>query len=338
MSVDLFWINKISYKLDSFKEIKTSRQKLFNCRCPVCGDSKKKTSKKRFFLYEKSGVINVTCKKCGYGRSFYNFMKEIFPDLFEEYKKTLITERFRLNKHKYKEVESVVETEPVKKRVLSEIPGCVSIDELPEDHPCVKYLESRCLIKYKDKFLFSEDFLVTAKGFSYRKVDEGSFPSDSRLIIPFREKDGTIKALQGRSLDKNPSLKYITIKTDESNDKIYGLESLDPSKTVYCIEGPIDSMFLDNCIATCDSNLTKAEADFYIWDNQPRSRDIVKLMKSAIDSGKGVVIWPDMGDSKTDINELIIQGIDKKDIMNMIKERSFKGLRAKLEFVGWKKI
>lgn len=61
--------------------------------------------------------------------------------------------------------------------------------------------------------------------------------------------------VQGRSLIADHRLKYISVKTSDDIDKIYGKYELDTSKTTYCVEGPLDSLFIDNCVATCDANL-----------------------------------------------------------------------------------
>ena len=66
-------------------------------------------------------------------------------------------------------------------------------------------------------------------------------------MIPFRNEEGEIFAYQGRHLGKSSQVYHI--KLDEDVDKIYGLDRADKDKQIYVVEGPIDSMFLDNCIA-----------------------------------------------------------------------------------------
>ena len=61
-------------------------------------------------------------------------------------------------------------------------------------------------------------------------------------------------AVQGRALSQS-DLRYITVRIDEQYPKIYGLDRVDISKPIYVVEGPIDSLFVDNCIAVAGGDL-----------------------------------------------------------------------------------
>ena len=178
---------------------------------------------------------------------------------------------------------------------------------------------------------------MTAESISCDKLSE-RFPSDPRIVIPFYGFEGEVEMIQGRSLDKGAKLRYLTIKADEDIDKVFGKYEIDPEKTVYCTEGPLDSLFVDNCLATCDSSLTKAPADVYIWDNQPRSKEIVALMEKTIDKKHKIVIWPNSPDTKMDINDMIQMGITREELKKVIEMRTFSGLKAKLELTKWRKV
>jgi len=60
-------------------------------------------------------------------------------------------------------------------------------------------------------------------------------------------------------------------------------------------------------------------------------------MEHAIDNHFNVVIWPDMIVDK-DINDMILSGFDKDELCDIIKKNTFINLRAKMEFVNWKKV
>ena len=77
--------------------------------------------------------------------------------------------------------------------------------------------------------------------------------------------------------------KYITIKFDETKQKIYGLDRIDLNKPVMITEGPIDSLFLDNAIALAgadaDGGITiQHQQCTMIYDNEPRNEHIVNRM------------------------------------------------------------
>ena len=135
-------------------------------------------------------------------------------------------------------------------------------------------------------------------------------------------------------------LRYVTVRMDENQPLIYNLHSVDITKDVYVTEGPLDSLFLDNAVAAGSSDLNKIEKYVpkdkmvLIFDNQPRKREIVNLISKAIDNNYRMVIWPE-NISKKDINDMILDGVAVKDIIN---RNTFESLELKLEFTKWKKI
>ena len=75
-----------------------------------------------------------------------------------------------------------------------------------------------------------------------------------RLVIPFFDKSGKMFAYQGRAFG-NEQPRYITLKLEDNKEKIYGLERIDFEDHVYVVEGPLDSLFLDNCLAVAGADL-----------------------------------------------------------------------------------
>jgi hypothetical protein len=326
---DLNYINVISYRLDGFKQVNN----VYNCRCPFCGDSKNKR-KQRFYLYTKKGNINANCKNCGYSKSFYNFIKDLDSILFEQYRKDVLLDNFKTNKTK---VSVKIEEQ---KKVLKSIEKihCKKITELNKDHTAYKYLMSRSLENHLDKFFYTDDFKSVASELNLESSINLK-ENEPRIIIPFYDENNKIKAIQGRSLDPKSKLRYITIKASNDNDKIYGIERLDFEKPIYVVEGPIDSLFVDNCVATCDSNLLACSfGDVYIFDNQCRNKELIAIMERSISLGKSIVIWPNSSDSKQDINDLIKNGVSEKMLMEVFRKRTFSGIRAKLELSKWRKV
>lgn len=328
---DLTWLHNISFRLDRFKK----QNNVFVSRCTYCGDSKKSNRVTRLYFYTKKGSLNFDCKNCGEHGSFWKFMKDEFPDMFDEYKKDQMLKRLETG---IKPTLKLQEKKPKIDSAKSSISGCVNLSDLPTSHYAIRYLTKRGFTKdILDRLLFSENFKLTAQSISPIELSP-NFPIEPRIVIPFYTKDKKIDMIQGRSLEDGSNLKYITIKSSEDSEKIFGIDNINTNKTVYCVEGPFDSLFIDNCLATCDSSLERSDADVLIWDNEPRNKEILVKIETAIDKGRSVVIWDTRPDSKQDINDMILGGMRKDDIQKIISKRTFKGLMAKLEFNKWKKM
>jgi hypothetical protein len=171
----------------------------------------------------------------------------------------------------------------------------------------------------------------------HKKVFKNIKNDEPRIIIPLRDEKGALFGFQGRSLGKNP-LKYITIMLDEESPKIYGLDKVDTSQTVYIVEGPFDSTFVKNSVALCGSdgdvvNL-KGGKKVYVYDNEPRNKEIVRRVKQRIDGGESVIIWPNYISEK-DINDMVLGG---HNVQSVLELNTYSGLEAKLKFNNWKKI
>jgi hypothetical protein len=125
--------------------------------------------------------------------------------------------------------------------------------------------------------------------------------------------------------------------------KLFGLNKINKNEKIYVTEGPIDSLFLPNSIATADSNLMSAgnhisrDKLVLVFDNEPRNKDICKLMDKAIENHYAICIWPEMIQEK-DVNDMIISGFTKEELVDIIDKNTFVNLRAKMEFIQWKKV
>ena len=214
-----------------------------------------------------------------------------------------------------------------------------TIAELNKEHSARKYLEDRKIPNnYLRELYFCEKFKewTNTQKHTFDKVEK----DEPRIIIPLINK-GEIFGFQGRSLNKNSKVKYITIILDDTHPKIYNLDKPDYDKTVYVVEGPIDSMFLDNSIAMVGADIDKMffvsnfGTDFVmVYDNEKRNKQIVDRMEKAIQMRFPIVIWPNDLKEK-DINDMILSGIDASKI---IKENTYMGLEAKAKLIGWKRV
>ena len=333
--IDRSFLLQVSPKLQRFTKKKDD---LYNFRCPLCGDSQKNKTKTRGYVFRKKNDYFYMCHNCGVSTTFYNFLKQVDPNLVQEYQ----LERYKNgetgnNNYPKPEFEEYKAEKPTFKKAL-ELP---TIDSLPEAHFAKNYVQQRRIPEtFYSQLYFAEDFASFVQGLGIEK--EGLHKNDQRLVIPFYDKEKNLVAIQGRALGES-KLRYITIKLHDDNHKVFGADRIDEDKTIYVVEGPIDSMFLDNAVATADSNLESITSLYdkskvvLVFDNEPRNKEIIKKIDDAIEKHYHVVIWPEMIDSK-DINDMILDGFSPDEIQDIISKYTFVNLRAKAELVNWKKI
>ena len=320
--VDSKFIGLISPRLQKFKKIKSD---LYNFRCPICGDSQKNKSKTRGYLYGVKADVNFRCHNCGASMTFSNFLKTLDPVIHKQY----VFERFKNNKTG----RGTVVEEPKFDFKPPQFAPKVDLPRASENDAARLYLEKRLIdpkiFNYTPTFKKWVNTLVPNK-FSDITYDE------PRIIIPLIYENQLI-GFQGRALGPN-SVKYITIMLDDDAPKIYGLDKINNGFPVFVTEGPFDSTFVSNSIAMCgaDGDVRKWGISDPVWvyDNEPRSHEIVKRISSTIDRGEKVVIWPNNINEK-DINDMILAG---HDVMGVLNSNTYSGLTAQLQFNTWKRI
>lgn len=334
--IDRTFLLRVSPKLAKFSQKKTD---LYNFRCPICGDSQKNKSKCRGYIYRKKNDYFFMCHNCNVSMSFYNFLDKVDPEIVKEY----ALERYKdgeTGTHNYKKPTfDELKVKPVfEKKTKIQLS---SISELPTGHFAKEYCKNRLIPENRfDDLYYTDDFkkFVMSLGIDKQKLVD----DDHRIVIPFYDKTGKLVALQGRSLGES-KMRYITVKIDEDDRKLFGIDKINEDETIYVVEGPIDSMFLENAVATADSNLSSITEVYdktkvvLVFDNEPRNKEIVKLMEKAIDDHYNIVIWPEMISCK-DINEMVLDGLSPEDIQDIIESNTFVNLRAKMEIINWKKV
>ena len=322
--IDSKYIGIISSRLSKFKRVKSD---LYTFRCPICGDSKKSKNKTRGYLYSVKANINFKCHNCGASMSFNNFLKHMDPVVHKQYTMEKFKQGHTGRNFVAEEPKFIFETPKFKKKV--DLPKG-SQDPRPEGYLVARKLDP-------NKFYFAEHFKEWVNSikptFSSTKYDE------SRIIIPLFYNQNLV-GVQGRSIGIASSkvVKYITVMFDDNAPKIYGLDEVQKNQTVYITEGPFDSTFIRNSIAMCgadaDVSCWGVSDPVWIYDNEPRNREIINRISKCITKGDKVVIWPSDIDDK-DINEMVLSGLD---VQSVIESNTYSGLEAKLKFTTWKKI
>ena len=331
--IDSKFIGLVSSRLDRFKKVKAN---LYNFRCPICGDSQKHKNKARGYFYAVKVNTNFKCHNCGASFSFNNFLKQFDSSLHKQYVMEKFKEGFAGGRNFVVEEPEFLFTQPKfrKKDICDEL---VKISELNTTHRAKKYLINRGINEDTLRELY---YCPNFKEWTnkHKKTFDTTKNDDSRIIIPLRYPDGQLFGYQGRSLDPMTKMRYITVMLDQNAPKIYGLEKINTQKPIYILEGPFDSLFVENSVAMCGSDVdirTFGWSD-YIWvfDNEPRNREVVNRIERCINRGDKVVIWPSNIQEK-DVNEMILA---KHNIYDIIKTNTFSELKAKLQLNLWKKV
>ena len=321
--IDSKYIGLVSSRLQKFKRVKAD---LYNFRCPICGDSKKHKNKARGYLYQVKTNTNFKCHNCGASLSFNNFLKQIDTSLHKHYVMEKFKEGFAGGRNFVVEEPKFEFKKPVFKKKL-DLPKASEVKIAKE------YLEKRKLDP--SKFYFAYKFKEWAN--TQKQTFDTIGRDESRIIIPMYNEDKILIGFQGRSLGPN-SVKYITVMINEDAPKIYGLDQIDNEKPIFIIEGPFDATLVQNAVAMCGSDLDIRSfgwSDYiYVYDNEPRNREIVNRIAKTIDRGDKTVIWPSSVEEK-DINDMVLGG---QNVMSVLKSNTYSGLQAKVKFNNWKKI
>ena len=286
--------------------VKNQNPLLLNFRCPYCGDSADNKNNARGYLYTRKDRLRYACHNCGVPKSFGDFLKDIDSLSYKEYTMELF------------------ENGPKRQDPTSNVTFTTPVFKPP---PAPTFYHSRMYVA--PKFCAWTNSMIPDK----MKLEY----EEPRLVIPFFTADGEVFGYTGRSFKKETDKRYIMIMLDNKQLKLYGQDTCDRTKLHYVTEGPIDSMFLENAMAMGGSDVPFGEFDrertVFVWDNEPRSKEITKKINTAIVRGYKVVIWPDNFPYK-DINEMVLANVD---VIEMVQERTYSGLEARLMFASWQK-
>lgn len=337
--LEIKYANLMSSSLERYK---VKKQKPFNAsfRCPICGDSKTNKLKTRGHFLEHKGMLFFKCHNCSASSKFERFLKTQNFTLFNEYKIEYLKEMGE-GQPAPRYVPEIDKFSKARVDKFDPLKTLKKVSQLRHDHPVKKYVENRGIpASAHYKLYYAPRFFAWVNEHIPGKFSPG-IKEEPRLILPLIDENGYVFAATARSFDKNSKSKYITVKFKEDAQKFYGLNEFRKDVKGYVVEGPIDSLFLTNCIAMCGSDadidsLELTDKTTVVYDNEPRNKEIVKKIESAIMKGYRVCLWPETPGK--DINEMVQNGWLPKNIEKVIDEHSFSGLPAKLNFMKWRKI
>jgi len=306
--IDSKYIGLVSSRLQKFKRVKAN---LYNFRCPICGDSKKHKNKARGYFYQVKTNTNFKCHNCGASLSLNNFLKQIDSTLHKQYTLEKFKEGHAGGRNFVVEEPKFEFKQPVFRKGL-DLPKASDVTVAKE------YLEKRKLDP--SKFYFTNKFKQWTN--TQKKTFDTIGRDESRIIIPMYDENRNLIGFQGRSLGPN-SVKYITVMINDEAPKIYGLDTIETEKPIYILEGPFDSTLVENSVAMCGSDIDIGSFGWsdYIWvfDNEPRNREIVNRISKTIDRGDKIVIWPSTVTEK-DVNDMTMSG---HNVMNLLESNTY---------------
>ena len=326
--IDIQYLYNISPRLDRFKK---KSQNLYNFRCVYCGDSQKNKTKARAYVYRSKNDLFYKCHNCGKGTTLGKLVEYVDPQLYKQY----VVEKYKSGRRNSTEPDFKFEPVKFDDKILKDLKRLDSMSE----HPAYNlFIKKRKLEDHADKFYVTWNFMSWVN-----EIIPNKFPKikedHPRVIIPFFDVNNKVFAFQGRAFgDEEP--KYITIKLDENKRRIYGLERLDVTKKIYITEGPVDSLFLPNSIAVAGSDLEIPKLkrnSVYVFDNEPRNKEIVNKLEKIILKNYSVCIWPKSLKYK-DINDMIIAGMTPVEIQTIIDNNTFSKLSAQQQLNDYKEV
>jgi transcription elongation factor Elf1 len=331
--VDLQYAQMLSSRLDRFRIRSTNPYKI-NFRCPLCGDSEKSRSKARGWLLEKENSFYYYCHNCGASQSFSWFLKGLDNGTYQQW----VADKF------YKKANNTIETtkfeQPVfrKKSKDNPLKKLKKVSQLRHDHAINRYIKQRQIPSNTHyKLYWAPQFKSWINSIIPDKFDNVD-KDEARLVLPFLDEHNQVFGVSARGF-KPDGIRYITIMF-EDRPKIFGLDTVDFNRRYFVVEGAIDSLFLKNSVAMAgaDGNVNgmkNLEKAVFVFDAEPRNKEIGKRMERIINSGYQICIWPKNLPGK-DINEMILGGVS--NVKEIVESNIYKGLEAKLKFAEWRKV
>lgn len=333
--LDQKYLTLISNRLPLFKR---KSDHLYNCRCILCGDSTKKRNKARGYFFSFKNELRYKCHNCDASMAFGTFLKTIDGNLHSQYRMEKYTDGQSLNKANTLP-ELVFEAPKFKTKDEKLIDSILDrLDTLPDDNEAVQFCKARNIPvkKYNQLYYISNIKNIVQLNSKYKESIKGEEP---RLVLPFYDENDQLTGVTCRAL-RGEALRYLTVKVKEDVPYIFGSGDLDKTKPVFVVEGPIDSLFLENSIAVNGTSFNKINSLgitkdklILVFDNQPRNKEVCSIIEKNINQDYNIVIWPQIIEEK-DINEMVLAG---KNVNKILKENTFKGLTARAKFIAWKR-
>jgi hypothetical protein len=308
----------------------------YNGCCPICKEGSSWGVKKRFFYIPKKNI--AYCHNCGYSKKDLSFIIDVTHKPLH----VIVNEIKKLDIDTVSVIDEAVSE---KKAINTHLPvDCINLsDEVQlnyyKNEPAVIAALNLIKVRRLDKGINKpKTFYISLKDPVHK----------NRLVLPFYNEVGDIIYYQTRGLLKKDLYerpKYLSKVNAEKS--LYGVHKINPDiNHVFIFEGPIDSYFMENGLATCgiteksSKMFTSLQTDqinrlnlyekIYVLDNQ--HCDKASLNKSLIlaENNSKIFIWPKELKKFKDFNEMCIACNRDKIKPEFILKNTYSGLKAKI--------
>ena len=173
--VDIQYLLTLSPRLDRFKK---KSNNLYNFRCPYCGDSQKKQSKARGFVYSMKNEYFYKCHNCSKGTTLGKLIEHVDPQLYKEY----VIQKYKGGKRDTFEYDFKPVRFDDKK-----LKGLTRFDKLDKDHPALNFIKQRRLDQFLDRIYFCPKFYAWVNTLIPNKFQSSLVNSmdHPRVVLPF---------------------------------------------------------------------------------------------------------------------------------------------------------
>lgn len=342
--IDNRYAMELSGSLERFKRLDDS---FYNFRCPVCGDSSINKMKTRGYFYRstKSPTLRFKCHNCGENWSFATFLSWIDPSAYSRYK----LDTFKASGAKWGDEEEGTTLLPSNQKegddgshqddpVKTVLKGYYPLSALSKSNHGVDYVLERMIPeRWHSRIYYVDSLRELMRRFpKYAERTKDMRQDDQHIVIPLVY-EGEVTHLICRNIEPNPFLRYMTLELIPDTPKVFNYDEVDKSIPFFVFEGPIDSMFVPNAMAMGGTTvgLPTNRNMMFVYDNEPRNREVHKIMNKAILAGKSLVIWDKNAPSGKDINEMVMNGHSVSEIESYLKSRVFSGVKAKAEMMRY---
>lgn len=303
----------------------------YNFRCNICGDSNKNKLKKRGYILINKDRWGFKCHNCGAFMSAEQWLKEYYPNYYKMYVTDLLSDNKDKKESDESKIKKLIENKKRERRIEEKRIKKQEKEDVKYFTP-IKNGKTKIFdeaIKFCKDRLIPEN--VWSKWFVSTKKKYGG-----RLIIPFYDNTNNIYYFQARTLTKQDP-KYLNRVANKDN-AIYNYFNIDKTKPVMILEGPIDSLFVDNSIAVLGTSISPELQkrlnklnSFYLFDSDGAG---VKTALKYLGKSKNVFVWKkfikdyDLPDrDKWDMNEVYIY-LKRKDVFTFKElEKYFTNVR-----------